>query len=366
MEMLVAMAVLAILLLALAQMVNVTGISIKNSSGHMTADDQARMIFDRLATDFAAMPKRYDIDFQFVSQIVNDNFYFYSEAPAFLASTAPSTLQNTASLIGYQINSSYQLVRLGYGLDWDQSGACVTHFTFPNAAITATSPSFAPAALSTINDGGAGQWSSVISTTGIGGNYHVLGDMVFRLEFCFQLKDGSYSTSPILFNAPSSWPTGSSAPKFSVTESGAPTPNSDSNNDDGKGAFATGSRWWDSTNHRGYICLQSTSGLTSTTGLAVWRPLGWGDVSGIVVAMALLDDGSRTILTAQGTSLAKAAGLFTDATTANLSASPPTLMATSWQTEVTSSSFATASGLPASVAAQVRIYQRCLYLDNSL
>ena len=80
------MAVLAVLLLALAQMFNVTGESIKNNGGHLDVDSQARMIFDRLAGDFAAMPKRNDVDYAFLSQPGNDRFFFYSEAPAILSS----------------------------------------------------------------------------------------------------------------------------------------------------------------------------------------------------------------------------------------------------------------------------------------
>lgn len=345
-EMLAALAVLVILLAAMAQMFSMTSATIKNSVGHQDADGQARMIFDRMAADLAACAKRDDLDYDFISQSGNDRFFFYSESPGFLPQNPPSTIQNTASLVGYQVNSGYQLERLGYGLNWDGAGASVTRLTFP-----ATATSFAPDPASTINDGNSGEWSSVIGNDTATGNFHVLGETVFRLEFCFLLKDGTYSVNPMLFTSPAGWP---AASHFYTPQSGAPTPASDSSQN-----YAVGSRWWDTTNNRGYICLQST------VGAAEWRPIGWDDVGGVVVALGMLDNASRQILSARGTSLSQAAAQLPDAAASDLTASPPKLMGANWQAVVTSSSFATTAGLPAPVAAQVRVYQRCIMVDGS-
>lgn len=350
-EILVSIAILTIILVALAQMFTGAGISISNGGKRLDADGQARMFFDRLATDLAGMSKRPDIDFLFSKQAGNDRCFFYSESPAYLASTTPSGTQGTASLIGYQINSSYQLERLGYGLNWDQASATAGSMNF---LAFPTNNLYTPAPSSTINDGNSGLWSTVIATDGITTNYHVMADMVFRFEYCFLLKDGTYSINPVETASPSAWPTtatfnGSTfAPTFFVSNSGPPTQSSDYNQ-----KYIVGSRWWDSTNNRAFICLNPTGSA------AVWRPLGWDDVAGVVVTIALLDDNSRKIVTTAG--LTTAAGQLPDPVgdTADLLASPPLLMAAIWQGKVTAG-----IGLPVAAASQVRIYQRCIYLNN--
>ena len=39
-------------------------------------------------------------------------------------------------------------------------------------------------------------------------NFHVLGEDVFRLEFCYQLRDGTYSSQPVLYTQPPTWSVG--------------------------------------------------------------------------------------------------------------------------------------------------------------
>jgi prepilin-type N-terminal cleavage/methylation domain-containing protein len=89
-EMLVSVAVLVLILVFTAQMMNSTTISTGLSNKHGDADSQARMVFDRIARDFAGMPQRQDVDFLFEKQqsgnastVSNDEIFFYSQAPAF-------------------------------------------------------------------------------------------------------------------------------------------------------------------------------------------------------------------------------------------------------------------------------------------
>jgi prepilin-type N-terminal cleavage/methylation domain-containing protein len=342
-EILVAVAILVILMTALSQILNVAAQLVGTGTKHLNADGEARLTFDRMASDLAAMPKRPDIDYYFSKTLSNgsDRFFFYSEGPGTIASTYIT--QNSASLIGYEINSSYQLQRLGYGLNWDQASGnatplySLTQLTFPG---TATYPLYRPDPASTINDVAGSGWGSIVAST-TSTNYHVLADMVFRLTYCFLLKDGTYSIKPVYASA--------------TSVANPPTVTSDASSN-----FTAGSLWWDTQYNRAYICVNPT------TGAAVWRPLGWDDVAGVVVTMALLDGNSRVIVSKMSKTMAATAALFTDPVGNNtdLQATPPILPATAWQTTMNGAGFVGATGLPATVAAQIRIYQRCIYLNN--
>ena len=96
-EMLVSIAVLTLMILLVTQLVNsATNVTI-SANKHMDADSQARMVFDRLADDLAAMPKRSDVDF-FFSKVDgggqhgnNDQLYFYSGVPGLFTAATSST-----------------------------------------------------------------------------------------------------------------------------------------------------------------------------------------------------------------------------------------------------------------------------------
>ena len=89
-EVLVACAVLVLLVVMVAEMVgsatNVTSASKKR----LDADDEARLVFDRMDADIALMLKRPDVSPLFLANAnsnndpndPNDAFYFYSQAPA--------------------------------------------------------------------------------------------------------------------------------------------------------------------------------------------------------------------------------------------------------------------------------------------
>jgi hypothetical protein len=120
-----------------------------------------------------------------------------------------------------------------------------------------------------------------------------------------------------------------------------------------------GSRWYDTANYRGYVCTAAPSG-----GSAVWQPLGMSDVQAVVVAIAILDQTTQKMIGSTTTSLPLIAAQLANPTAANLTSSPPQLMATTWLNTVNSSTFASSVNLPPAVASQVRIYQRFFYLNN--
>ncbi len=181
-EVLVASAVLVLLIVMVAQLVGGANAVILNSNRHTAADDQARIVFDRMAKDFAGMPKRKDVDYIFTTGTAvasggNDSMYFYSEAPAFFDASPALSNQSTMGLVGYNINSSYQLQRLGKGLTWD--GA----------------PSTSGGGMIFLPNTITNSWNSIV-TTGSDQDFHVLADGVFRMQFCYLLKSGSFSAIP--------------------------------------------------------------------------------------------------------------------------------------------------------------------------
>jgi prepilin-type N-terminal cleavage/methylation domain-containing protein len=169
-EMLTAIAVLAIVVLITASIMNSASSIVSRSDRSLNANNEARMVFDRMAMDFAAMVKRNDVYFQFSKQNGNDPFSFYSETPGFFSSGSTAPTESNLSLVSYQVmpqtNGSYQLERLGQGCLW--SDISFTPGTTP--AITA-------------------------------GDFHVLGSSVFRMETAFLVSQGN-NTFAITGTAP--------------------------------------------------------------------------------------------------------------------------------------------------------------------
>ena len=314
-EVLVSMTVLVLLIALVSQIVNSTANLTKNSGKHMDSDSQARDVFDRLAVDIAGMVLRPDADTLFVKSAGNDKMFFYSETPAYFsadASGATPSLQNDSplSLIGYRVNQNLtpllQLERLGKGLTWTgtpngvQGGAAV-FLTFPTPNPTPTpgtaavSPTPSPVPGSTL----AGNWTNAIGSSpgyndGVDADYRVLSSNVFRLEFCFLMKNGMLSPQP--YTAPNT------------------------------------------------------------------SPKGMQDVSAIIVAIGILDDSSRKIVT-NTSQLVSALKDFPVSDDQQEAAINP-LMATLWQDQINASTFAQSAGLPAEAASAVRVYQRFFYLNT--
>ena len=345
-EMLVAVTVMTMLILITTVIVANASKVMSSSTKMQSADDQARLTFDRLAIDLADLVRRPDLDAIFPKQTGNDRLFFYSEAPAYYNSASSFLFpgansfdpKNTLSLIGYRINSSNQLERLGMGLTWDgttssSTPGSVVFLSYTNGIIDPNS-TLAGAYPSQI--GGAPAYNGSDTTY-----WQVLAAQVFRLETCFLLNDGTLSIIPV---------TNPSTVQNNLTASSAPTVGNDSS-----AGYSTGSRWFDTNASRGYICLDNSAGA------AVWQPLGARDIRAVVVAIAVLDQISQKIVTSA--QLATLAGMFQDETSTDLASSPPTLMQQKWEKILQSSSFATQAGIPAQAAAYVRVYQRYFYFN---
>jgi prepilin-type N-terminal cleavage/methylation domain-containing protein len=167
-EVLTAVSVLSLLVVMISALMNTASITVASSSKRLSADDEARMVFDRMQLDFARMLKRNDVWFQFTRQADgNDQFSFYSETPGFLGTGATTYTESNLSLVNYQIpsatsnannlpnNQLYQLQRLGQGYQWTDSDV-----------------KFSPTSAPTV----------------IPANFHVISNSVFRMETAFLMR----------------------------------------------------------------------------------------------------------------------------------------------------------------------------------
>jgi prepilin-type N-terminal cleavage/methylation domain-containing protein len=341
-ELLFAMTILTVIVVLMSQMVNTTAQATRSSGKRQDADSQARLVFDRMAGDLAQMLRRPDADTLFFKNTGNDVLYFYSESPAYFTNTIPSTNKNTISLIGYRINSNNPLYpntpvleRLGKGLQWTDASSSNTPIF-----LTISPGSAVPTNQSTL----AGNWSNTLGTLdggytdGSDPAFQVIGELVYRMEIQFLLTDGTISDYPILTNTPANWPT---SVNFYTSTGTDPTSSR------GTPSYTTGSRWFNTTSQRGYICISAVSNS------AIWTPIGTRDISSIVVTLGILDSNSRKIISP---SASISGSPLTDSTNG-------TYIGSAWMNQVTNSTFATSTGIPQAAASQVRIFQRCFPLQ---
>lgn len=338
-EVMTVVCVLSFFILIMAQLTDSTLSINRRANKHVDADSEARLVFERMNRDFSGIVNRTDVDFIFQKNSGNDVLFFQSESAGYTSDINNPAAVGSVSLVGYRINNNPTfgngpaLERLGKALTWD--GAASGSTAGGSLFLTYTSGNAAPDTTSTI----AGHWTSTIGsapfTSGTDNAYHILSPQVFRLEFCFLLRDGTYSTKPVVTGTVTS----------NLTASAPPTPNNDSVH-----GYSSGSRWYDTAGSRAYICQ------SANTGAAVWKPLGLSDVSSIVVAIAVLDETSRKPVADK----TKMAGALPDVTTI---ASSDDLMATQWQQAIENASFASLSGLSREAASNVRIYQRTFHIN---
>ncbi len=402
-ELLVAVAILALIILTVSLMLSSAQKSISISHQLTDCDDQARLVLARMQNDFTKIVKRTDVDFISAKQTGNDAIFFYSQAVGDASRTKPfpNGAENPVSLVGYIVqadpnNQSYasapaDLQRLGRGLNWNSSTTLTASdnmvFLTPASSSASSSLTFDPN--STLD----GHWATVTysgttyNTIGaaptyapaapVDPDYHVIGDEVFRFEFCYLLKDGSYSDYPAESN------TANVASNIVPLIVMSRPPNSSDTS--ASLSFGPGTRWFDTNAGRGYLCV-------SSQGTLVWQGLGVQDVAAIVVAIALIDRNSRTLLYNAGGTTAELAGLLHDSsdTTDSVNsflqpsstgtytytasaASGVHLMQQRWRNTINASSFATSvasatgvsAGLAKILASHITTYQRYIYLNTA-
>lgn len=214
-EMLVSMAVLALLVVMIAQLFS-SAVSLTTlGDKRIDADQQARVLFDRMAVDFARMVKRADVDYYLkqpaypqllgsqANPTGNDQIAFYSEVPGYYPTTGA---QSPVSLVAYRVNSNAQsgnyakVERLGKGLVWNGVSSSATPSGSPSdtplpvlflpvplaVPLVSPLPSPMPTPPTPIPTPAWPQAGN--SDVDPHGDYELIGPQIFRLEYYYLLK----------------------------------------------------------------------------------------------------------------------------------------------------------------------------------
>lgn len=315
-ELLVSIAVLALIMVLIAQIFSAALAVTGTRNKRMDADAQARVVFDRMAIDIAQMVKRADVDFFLKSSTAdqygnpaqpqpgNDQIAFYSQVPGYFTSGAA---QSPVSLVAYRVNAdssspqyNNKLQRLGYGLLWSVGGNIipVTDGSTPAMPVVFSS--------SGINNAISYYWPIATNMTA-NPNYELAGPQVFRMEYYYVLK-GSNTI-------------GASGSPLSSTLSDTP---------------------WDT---------RSPLNHTSVNGLQ--------DVAAIAVVIAVVDP--KSLILVKDKQLTDLAAAMQDFDHPIATPNPGDLEA-QWQAAIDD----TANGIPRAAAAGIRVYSRTFYLPASI
>jgi len=211
-ELLVSVFVVTLIVLMVAQLMTSATAITRPANKHIDTDTQARVVFDRMALDFAQMLKRTDIDYYVkgpaniykghgnghawgkglgTNQQGSDQIAVFSQVPGYY----PSGAQSPVSLLAYRVNQStssnpsyLRLERMGKGLLWNG----VDNPNQPPTNAQYTSPMvFLPLLIKDT-------WPSAIDGAAADpqSNYETIGPGVFRFEYYYLLKSGSLTDIP--------------------------------------------------------------------------------------------------------------------------------------------------------------------------
>src|SRR4030095_8714802 len=206
-ELLVSVFVLVIIILLVAQLMTSATAITRTGNKNIDTDTQARVVFDRMALDFAQMLKRTDIDY-YVKQRQNynghgnghgwgqghngdlgsDQIAFFSLVPGYYPQ---ASYESPISLVAYRVNEDNssnpaygRLERIAKGLLWNGvSNSDIPIIFFP-LTIDATWPA------STHNFAGGNPNLSRDN------DYETIGPGVFRFEYYYLLKSGRVTDWP--------------------------------------------------------------------------------------------------------------------------------------------------------------------------
>lgn len=336
-EMLVTVAVLMVLVMLVSQITNSTSNTTSNSTKRLDADSQARLVFSCMAEDFAGMLNRRDVDCFFVknsqassSPTGNDSFYFYSASSGYSVSGQKNGAASNLSMVGYRI-SNHQLQsgsdaalypdtileRVGAGLDFQTKTSKfpvqlsqVSYLVYSGSLPVQTSTlPYTHGAF--IGEGSTWDGNS-LTRASLDSSCAALGDGVFRMEFCFQVKDPTKYKNKTFVS-----PVNPGAQPWTTTDFSSP------------GA---------STNNKS-ISMRNV----------------YSDAQAVVVTLAILDPKSRVIVTP---------AMLKDGAAALVDGDDPTV-ASAWVTAINNGTFKTKSKMPQSAVSQVRVYQRVFPLGSN-
>jgi prepilin-type N-terminal cleavage/methylation domain-containing protein len=216
-ELLVSLFVLGIITFMVAQLMTSATAITRTGNKHIDTDTQARVVFDRMALDFAQMVNRTDIDY-YVKQRTgysghgnghgwgqghngdkgSDQMAFFSRVPGYYPDGYTSGQQSPISLVAYRVNESSssnpayaKLERMAKGLVWNAVDTNTNQNTakYPIVFLPQTIPLIGrPWAPAINNDNNANNSSDP--------DYEVIGSGVFRFEYYYLLKNGRVTDWP--------------------------------------------------------------------------------------------------------------------------------------------------------------------------
>ena len=219
-ELLVSVFVVTIIILMVTQLMTSATAITRTGNKHIDTDTQARVVFDRMALDFAQMVKRTDIDC-YVKQRGNynghgnghgwgrgkngdlgsDQIAFFSQVPGYYPDGYNSGQQSPISLVAYRVTEDNsrpaygRLERMAKGLVWNavdtdtnQNQAKYPIVFLPQTIALIGRP-WAPA----INNNNHCDNST---TNSCDPDYEVIGPGVFRFEYYYLLKNGRMTDWP--------------------------------------------------------------------------------------------------------------------------------------------------------------------------
>jgi hypothetical protein len=219
-ELLVSVGVLVIIVFLVAQLMTSATAITRTAHKYIDTDTQARVVFDRMALDFAQMIKRTDVDY-YVKQrtgynghgnghgwgrghngdLGSDQLAFFSHVPGYYPDGYLSGQQSSISLVVYRVNESSssnaayaKLERMAKGLVWNamdtntNQNSAKYPIVFLPQTIAGIGKPWAPAINNNSNCGGA--------NTSCDPDYEVIGPGVFRFEYYYLLKNGRVTDWP--------------------------------------------------------------------------------------------------------------------------------------------------------------------------
>jgi len=227
-EILISIVVIVLLVFMLTQLMTSASAINRDEHKRIDTDTQARVVFDRMALDFAQMIKRTDVDYYIKQRIYkghgnghgcgqgrnndlsSDQIAFYSQVPGYYPSNTAAQ-QSPISLVAYRVNESNsgqdtarygRLERMAKGLAWnalnrnpnqnDPSPIVFATGQIDNTCTGASCPC----------NGTVGPWATVWSGAICNTNnsrdvdYEIIGPNVFRLEYYYILKNGRVTDWP--------------------------------------------------------------------------------------------------------------------------------------------------------------------------
>jgi len=216
-ELLVSVFVLVIIIFLVAQLMTSATAITRTGHKHIDTDTQARVVFDRMALDFAQMIKRIDVDYYIKQRsgynghgnghgwgqghngdLGSDQIAFFSQVPGYYPTGLNPGDKSPISLIAYRVdegnsaNASYgRLQRMSKGLHWAgvDDNQTNQNSTYPIVFLPQTISVVTPWAAA-INNNCSG------NNSGCDADYEIVGPGIFRFEYYYLLKNGRVTDWP--------------------------------------------------------------------------------------------------------------------------------------------------------------------------